>query len=156
MMVVPSTTTPTAPADAEVNEEPVIGVGVSVNPSNIRGAAVVGGSKGKLELPITRMPDGDRDTAVPAIVTALPPGVIAAPPTWKPDGFAAKTSLPALKTLNGFDVGPGTARLTLELPIARIPEGDKDIGVPDMVIVAELGRMVESPTRKPVGLAVNV
>ena len=59
---------------------------------------------------MTRPPDGCKDTGVPAIVTADPPGVIVVPARDIAVGLAVKTWFPTVYTWAGGDAAP-TGRL---------------------------------------------
>ena len=110
----------------------------------------------RLDVPITSMLDGERDTGVPDMVIALPPGDRDVWPIWKPDGFAVKVSPPALKMLGAFGVGIGVTRLRLDVPMTSMLDGESDTDVPEMVIALPPGKRDVPPISKPDGFAVKV
>ena len=113
--------------------EKAVGLGVNTWPATVYACAANGVDNGFVReivvLPIANAPDLSRLMAVPATVTAGPPAETIVPATEKAEGLGVKV-WPATASTG---VGDGSVREMVLLPIARIPEWSRLIGVPSTV-----------------------
>jgi len=97
-------------------------------------------------------PDGPKETGVPDIVTAGPPGMTDIPAMLKPFALAVATWPATVKTGKVGD----DAISTVLYPTTRAPDGPSDILVPAMVTGSPPGFNELPAIAKPVGLAMKV
>lgn len=96
-------------------------------------------------------PDGPKETGVPDIVTAGPPGMIDVPAMLKPFALAVPTWPPTVRT---SEVGNEAISTVLD-PTTRAPDGPSDILFPAMVTGSPPGFNELPAIAKPVGLAIK-
>ncbi|KAL9582475.1 MAG: hypothetical protein Q9203_005477 [Teloschistes exilis] len=125
-----------------------------VKPSNVRrpgddGAVVSGEGIGTVESPkTTAFPVASSEIGVPDTVTAWPPGVSVWVPMIRLESGPCEKEIPFAVNTFGASVTvggrPGTG-ITDPPTTTAVPEGDKEIGVPDMVIALAPGVTVWVP-----------
>ena len=108
-----------------------------------------------MELPIASVPPGAKETGVPEIVTAEPPGVSRVPAIAKPVGWAVNICPPTAKTDCVADPA-SVPKVIVEEPICKRDEASRETSVPDMYIGLPPGVSVDPAIGKPVGAAVKV
>ena len=90
---------------------------------------------------------------MPEITTPGPPGVSVVPAMGKPAGEAVKVCPPMVKAEAGLVEGE---RAMVEVPMWRIPDGAREMGVPEMVMPGAPGTRVWLPMVRAVGFGVSV
>lgn len=119
---------------------------------NTSGAGVILGT-GISDPSITMAdPEGDKETGVPEMVTAWPAGISVWVPIMILELGSREKEMPIAVNLSGAGVAvggrPGTG-VTDPPTTMAVPEGDKEIEVPDMVIALAPGVIVCVPMTKP-------
>ena len=104
---------------------------------------------------MARVPPGAKETDVPEIVTAEPPGERVVPPIVNPVGWAVNVCPATAKTDCVADAA-SMPKLIVEGPICKRDEASRETSVPDMYIGLPPGVSVDPAIGKPVGAAVNV
>ena len=106
-------------------------------------------------VPIRKVPDGSKLIGVPETFTPGSPANSVVQSTANAEGFAVKVCQPTTKT---EELGNGVESLsiTVLLPITKLPEGPRLVGVPDNVIRVPPGDIVVPSIGNPEGSALNV
>ena len=97
---------------------------VNVKPPSVKTGPSAGADIGRrlvLEDPTNKVPEGPRETDVPEMVAALPPGTSVVPPMAKPVGLAVKVCPPTVKIFAVGTVG-ALGNIVLDDPTVRTPE----------------------------------
>ena len=108
-----------------------------------------------VELPMARVPPGAKDTGVPEMVIAKPPGVSVVPATAKPVGSAVNVCPATAKTDCVADAAL-IPRLIVVEPICKCDEASRETSVPDKYTGLPPGVSEDPAIGKPVGAAVKV
>ena len=108
-----------------------------------------------VELPTARVPPGAKETGVPEMVTAVPPGVSIVPAIAKPAGSAVNVCPATTKTDCVADAVL-IPRLIVEEPICKCDEASRETSVPDRYTELPPGVSEDPAIGKPVGAAVKV
>ena len=104
---------------------------------------------------MARVPPGAKETGVPEIITAEPPGEIVVPSIANPVGWAVNVC-PATAKMDCVGDAVLIPRSIVEEPICKRDEASRETSVPDMYIGLPPGVSEDPAIGKPVGAAVKV